>query len=75
MSSYMTEMLMRGRIDDLRREADGERLAREARVGTPTQRRGRDGLMITIVRRTGRLSAVILRTPDAREHDRHGAAL
>jgi hypothetical protein len=75
MSSYVNEMLVRARIDDLQREADRERLARQAREGTSTQRRGRDGWIVTIVRRAGGLFARVLRAPDAQERDRHGAPL
>lgn len=75
MSSYGNEMLARGRIDEWLREADRERPAREARAGTRAQRRGRVGRIVTIARWASGLSARILRAPDARERDRHGAAL
>jgi hypothetical protein len=75
MSSYANEMLVRARIDDLQREAYRERLVSEARAGTSTRRRGRDGWLTTIVRRAGGLSARVLPAPDAEERDRHGVAL
>ncbi|HYO41831.1 MAG TPA: hypothetical protein VES19_01425 [Candidatus Limnocylindrales bacterium] len=75
MSSYVNEMLVKARIDDLLREADKERLAREAQAGKSTQRRRRDGWIMTIVRRAGGLSARIMRAHDAHERDRRGAAL
>ena len=75
MSSYVNEMLVRARIDDLQREAHRERLAREARAARPTHRRRRDGWIVTTMRRAGALIVSVLRAPDAKRRDRHGAAL
>ena len=76
MTSYGNEMLVRGRIDDLLREAARERLAREARARSQeqTRHRWRDGRRVTIGRWARVLVAWILREADAPESDGHGAA-
>jgi hypothetical protein len=75
MQSYTNEILVRARIDDLQHEADQERLARGARTRTSRPWHARGGRIIAIVRRVGGRSARLLRVPDAKGRDRHGAAL